>query len=99
MPFLKVLIKYLSFIISFKFSNGQYSHHILSLMISISNCDRNILISPNLSRIISNSSSVNYQYLHTVVKDNLAKLAVIVSLETKDVSDTVKNFGKQLSCI
>ena len=28
---------------------------------------------------------------------NLAKLAVAVSLETKDNSDTVKNFGKQLS--
>ena len=49
------------------------------------------------TKTISNSSSVNYQYLHTVVKDNLAKLAVIVSLETKDNSDTVKQFGKQLS--
>ena len=49
------------------------------------------------SRTISNISSVNYQYLHTIVKDNLAKLAVIVSLETKDNSDTVKTFGKQLS--
>ena len=49
------------------------------------------------TRTISNSSSTNYRYLHTVVKDNLAKLAVIVSLETKDESDTVKNFGKQLS--
>tara|TARA_Y100000591_G_C21719638_1_gene638001 strand:- start:12 stop:863 length:852 start_codon:yes stop_codon:yes gene_type:complete len=46
---------------------------------------------------ISNSSSINCQYLHTVVKDNLAKLAVIVSLETKEISDTVKTFGKQLS--
>ena len=49
------------------------------------------------TKTISNNSSTNYQYLHTVVKDNLAKLAVIVSLETKDESDTVKNFGKQLS--
>ena len=49
------------------------------------------------TKTISNFSSVNYQYLHTVVKDNLAKLAVIVSLETKDNSDTVKTFGKQLS--
>ena len=46
---------------------------------------------------ISNSSSINCQYLHTVVKDNLAKLAVVVSLETKEKSDVVKNFGKQLS--
>ena len=35
--------------------------------------------------------------MHTVVKDNLAKLAVAVSLETKDNSEIVKNFGKQLS--
>ena len=49
------------------------------------------------TKTISHSSSVNYQYLHTVVKDNLAKLAVVVSLETKVNSDTVKTFGKQLS--
>tara|TARA_A100000164_G_C21683405_1_gene665461 strand:- start:324 stop:839 length:516 start_codon:yes stop_codon:yes gene_type:complete len=49
------------------------------------------------TKTISNSSSINYQYLHTVVRDNLAKLAVIVSLETKENSETVKNFGKQLS--
>ena len=49
------------------------------------------------TKTISNSSSINYQYLHTVVKDNLAKLAVIVSLETKENSASVKTFGKQLS--
>ena len=49
------------------------------------------------TKTISNNSSTNYQYLHTVVKDNLAKLAVVVSLETEDESDTIKNFGKQLS--
>jgi elongation factor Ts len=49
------------------------------------------------TKTISNNSSINFQYLHTVVKDNLGKLAVVVSLETKDVSDTVRNFGKQLS--
>jgi elongation factor Ts len=49
------------------------------------------------TKTISNSSSTNYQYLHTVVKDNLAKLAVIVSLETKENSENVKTFGKQLS--
>jgi elongation factor Ts len=49
------------------------------------------------AKTISNSTTTNYKYLHTVVKDNLAKLAVVVSLETKDNSDTVKNFGKQLS--
>ena len=49
------------------------------------------------TKTISNSSSINCQYLHTVVKDNLAKLAVVVSLETKENSDIIKTFGKQLS--
>ena len=48
-------------------------------------------------KTISNSSSKNFQYLHTIIKDNLAKLAVVVSLETSDNSEIVKNFGKQLS--
>jgi elongation factor Ts len=39
----------------------------------------------------------NFNYLHTVVKDNLSKLAVVVSLETSDVSDVTKSFGKQLA--
>jgi|TARA_Y200000002_G_scaffold349729_1_gene326561 elongation factor Ts len=49
------------------------------------------------SKTISNTSSTNYKYLHTVVKDNLAKLAVVVSLETKENSEIIKTFGKQLS--
>ena len=49
------------------------------------------------TKTISNSTTTNYKYLHTVVKDNLAKLAVVVSLETKENSDIIKNFGKQLS--
>ena len=49
------------------------------------------------AKTIENAGTVNNHYLHTVVKDNISKLAVIVSLETKDNSDTVKNFGKQLS--
>ena len=42
-------------------------------------------------------STKNFNYLHTVVKDNLSKLSVIASLETSDDSDNVKTFGKQLS--
>ena len=49
------------------------------------------------AKTIENSGTVNNHYLHTVIKDNISKLAVIVSLETKDNSDIVKNFGKQLS--
>jgi elongation factor Ts len=48
-------------------------------------------------KTLQNLGSVNCNYLHTIVKDNLSKLAVIISLETKDKSDKVKNFGKQLS--
>tara|TARA_Y100000591_G_scaffold49921_1_gene38194 strand:+ start:3190 stop:4041 length:852 start_codon:yes stop_codon:yes gene_type:complete len=49
------------------------------------------------AKTISNAGTINSKYLHTVIKDNLAKLAVAVSLETKNNSDIVKNFGKQLS--
>ena len=49
------------------------------------------------AKTIQNSDGINNHYLHTVVKDNVAKLAVMVSLDTKDNSDTVKNFSKQLS--
>ena len=49
------------------------------------------------TKTIQNSDGVNNHYLHTVVKDNVAKLAVMVSLHTKDNSDIVKTFSKQLS--
>jgi elongation factor Ts len=49
------------------------------------------------TKTIENPNSINNHYLHTVVKDNIAKLAVVVSLETKDNSDIIKSFGKQLS--
>ena len=49
------------------------------------------------TKTIENSASKNFQYLHTVVKDNLGKLAVVVSLETKNNSEIIKYFGKQLS--
>tara|TARA_B100000131_G_scaffold299857_1_gene320723 strand:+ start:20 stop:871 length:852 start_codon:yes stop_codon:yes gene_type:complete len=49
------------------------------------------------AKTFNHNGSKNFNYLHTVVKDNLSKLAVIVSLETKDTSGELKNFGKQLS--
>ena len=49
------------------------------------------------TKTIKNDGSVNNHYLHTVVKNNIAKLAVVVSLETNDKSDNVKNFAKHLS--
>ena len=49
------------------------------------------------AKTIENSTGLNNHYLHTVVKDNVAKLAVMVSLDTNDNSDSVKTFSKQLS--
>ena len=48
-------------------------------------------------KTFNHSGAKNFNYLHTVVKDNLSKLAVVVSLETNEASDTVKSFGKQLA--
>ncbi|MDA9861607.1 translation elongation factor Ts [Candidatus Pelagibacter sp.] len=49
------------------------------------------------AKTFNQSGSKNFNYLHTVVKDNLSKLSVIASLETSNDSDDVKAFGKQLS--
>ena len=49
------------------------------------------------AKTFKHSGAKNFNYLHTVVKDNLSKLAVVVSLETSNLSDDVKSFGKQLA--
>ena len=49
------------------------------------------------SKTIEKSDSQVFKYSHTVVKDNLSKLGVIVSIETSDNSEKLKIFGKQLS--
>ena len=49
------------------------------------------------SKTIESNKSKNYFYLHTVVKDNLSKLAVIVSISSQDESEKVDLFGKQLA--
>ena len=38
-----------------------------------------------------------FKYHHTIIKDNLSKLGVLVSLKTSDHSEKLKTFGKQLS--
>ena len=76
-----------------KMSNGQsVDENLIALIAKIGE-----KITIGKTKTIANKGAVNSKYLHTVVKDNLAKLAVAVSLETKDNTDTVKNFGKQLS--
>ncbi len=49
------------------------------------------------TKTFNKSGTKNFNYLHTVVKDNLSKLSVITSLKTSDDSEAVKIFGKQLS--
>ena len=49
------------------------------------------------AKTISNDNSLNFSYLHTVVKDNLSKLAVVVSLKTKEKNEKISIFGKQLA--
>ena len=49
------------------------------------------------TKTFNQSGTKNFNYLHTVVKDNLSKLSVIASLQTSDDSEVVKTFGKQLS--
>ena len=49
------------------------------------------------AKTILSSNGVNNHYLHSVIKDNVAKLAVMVSLDTKNNSESVKTFSKQLS--
>ena len=49
------------------------------------------------SKTLKNENSINYTYSHTVVKDNLSKLAVMVSLKTKEKFEKLDLFGKQLS--
>ncbi|MDC0240012.1 translation elongation factor Ts [Candidatus Pelagibacter sp.] len=78
---------------SSKMKNGEtVENNVVSLIAKIGE-----KITIGKAKTIENNGTVNNHYLHTVVKDNISKLAVIVSLDTKDNSDVVKNFGKQLS--
>ena len=47
-------------------------------------------------KTISNENVKNFKYLHTVVKDNLAKLGVLLSIETSSDDSKIYEFGKQL---
>ena len=49
------------------------------------------------TKIVNSKGTKNYTYLHTIVRDNLSKLAVIVSIESQDSSDLLKQFGKKLA--
>ena len=76
-----------------KMNNGETVEN--NLVALIAKIGEKITIGKN--KTLENLDAKNFKYLHTVVKDNLAKLGVIVSLKTKNSSDVIQNFGKQLS--
>ena len=49
------------------------------------------------AKTLTYKNSKNFHYLHTVVKDNLSKLAVITTLSTNEKSEKIDLFGKQLT--
>ena len=74
-------------------SNGKsVEDNLISLIAKMSE-----KITVGKAKTFNQSGTKNFNYLHTVVKDNLSKLSVIASLETNDDSEAVKIFGKQLS--
>jgi elongation factor Ts len=76
-----------------KMSNGQtVEDNLVSLIAKMGE-----KITVGKVKTFNQSGTKNFNYLHTIVKDNLSKLSVIVSLETSDDTDVVKSFGKQLS--
>ena len=76
-----------------KMNNGQtVDENLVALIAKIGE-----KITIGKSKTIENTNGVNNHYLHTVIKDNVAKLAVLVSIETNEKSEAVKIFSKQLS--
>ena len=48
-------------------------------------------------KTLNDINTRNFAYQHTVIKDNISKLIVMVSLKTNEKSDKIDLFGKQLS--
>jgi len=49
------------------------------------------------TEVLNSNGTKNYSYSHTVVKDNLCKLAVLVSIKSSNDSDELNQFGKKLA--
>ena len=48
-------------------------------------------------KTLDSSNSLIFSYQHSLIKDNVSKLGVAVSLAADQVNDNIKQFGKQLS--
>ena len=80
-------------LLSSKMKNGNTVED--NLLALISKIGEKITIGRSKTLIHKNSNV--FKYHHTIVKDNLSKLGVIVSLNTAENSEELKTFGKQLS--
>ena len=49
------------------------------------------------AKTIPIKSSINFSYQHSIIKDNVSKLGVIVSLNNEEKSEEISTFGKQLA--
>ena len=76
-----------------KMKNGlSVSQNLIDLIAKIG---ENITI--GRSKTLENSKTKIFTYNHSIVKDNLSKLGVVVSLEFEKISTDIELFGKQLS--
>ena len=90
--------------------NNHYSSNINQLQKAIMKNDKSVdenlvaliakigeKITIGRSKTLSFLNSRNFVYQHSVIKDNVSKLVVIVSLKTNENTEKVNLFGKQLS--
>ena len=76
-----------------KMSNGKkVEENLIALIAKIGE-----KITIGKTQTIESPNSQNFVYQHSVIKDNVSKLGVIVAIETQDQNDQIKSFGKQLS--
>ena len=80
-------------LLSSKMKNGKnVNDNLLSLITKIGE-----KITLGRCKTLNHSNSTIFKYHHTIVKDNLSKIAVLVSISFNGESEKLKNFGKQLS--
>ena len=80
-------------LLSSKMENGKTVNE--NLLALISKIGEKITI--GRAKTLKNTDRKVFKYHHTVIKDNVSKLGVLVSLNTNDETGELKNFGKQLS--
>ena len=80
-------------LLSSKMKNGNTVED--NLLAQISKIGEKITL--GRSKTLNQTNTKIFKYHHTIVKDNLSKLGVLVSVDTNNESNDLKTFGKQLS--